>query len=63
MAIPTSQVDSVAVTAFDEADAAAALEAKATADEHAADGAESPAEEADSSLEPISHPNDEELSA
>jgi hypothetical protein len=63
MAIPTAQIDSVAVTALDEAEAAAALEAKAKADARAADGAELPDEGPDSSLEPISHSKDEALDA
>lgn len=63
MAIPTAQIDSVAVTALDEAEAAAALEAKAKAAARPAAGAELPDEEPDSSLEPISHSNDEALDA
>jgi hypothetical protein len=63
MAIPTAQIDSAAVTALDEAEAAAALEARAKADARSADGAELPDEEADGSLEPISHSNDEALDA
>jgi hypothetical protein len=63
MAIPTAQIDSAAVTALDEAEAAAALEAKTKADARSADGAELPDEEADGSLEPISHSNDEALDA
>jgi hypothetical protein len=59
MAIPTAKIDSVAVEALDEAEVAAALEAKAKADARSTAGAESPDLEADSSLEPISHSNDE----
>ena len=64
MAIPTAQIDSVAVQALDEAEAAAAaLEAQAKAEARSATPDESPTHEADSSLEPIAHSNDEALDA
>ena len=62
MAIPTAQVDSVAVKALDEADAEAVLAAQAKAEAGSAAGAE-PLEEAERSLEPISQSNDEALDA
>jgi hypothetical protein len=63
MAIPTAQIDSVAVKALDEAEAAAALEAQAKAEARSATPAESPNDETNSSLERISHSNDEALDA
>jgi hypothetical protein len=66
MAIPTTQVDTVAVQALDEAEAAAALEAQAKAKSQ--DSPDAPAdvpidETGGDSLEPISHSNDEGVDA
>ncbi len=63
MAIPTAQVDSVAVKALDEAEAEAAVEAQGKAEASSAAGAEPPLEETEASLEPISQTNDEALDA
>ncbi len=64
MAIPTAQVDAVAVQALDEAEAAAALEAQAIAQDRTDAPADVPGDETDGdSLEPISHSNDEGVDA
>ncbi len=64
MAIPTAQVDTVAVQALDEAEAAAALEAQTKAQDRPDAPADVPIDETDGGdLEPISHSNDEGVDA
>jgi hypothetical protein len=64
MAIPTAQVDTVAVQALDEAEAAAALEAQTRGQERPDAPADVPHDETDGgALEPISHSNDEGVDA
>jgi hypothetical protein len=64
MAIPTAEVDSVAVQALDEADAGAALEAKARAGgDHSDAGSAAPDGESDAAFDPVSPSNDEAVDA
>jgi hypothetical protein len=67
MAIPTAQIDSVAVQAFDEAEAAAAVEAQAKLEAEAKARTQAQAapsdDETDSALDPLSHADDEAVDA
>ncbi len=63
MAIPTAQVDTVAVGALDEAEAAAALEAKARASDGSDAGTAAPDDGSDAALEPVAPSSDEAVDA
>jgi hypothetical protein len=63
MAIPSAQVDTVAVKALDEAEAAAALEAGGNAHDRSDGRADVPDDETDRPLEPMTHSNDEAVDA